>query len=53
MDDVTNCDDAACEICFIDEHDEEKFVIYERKEWKEHDDARRYREYESDNRRPY
>lgn len=36
-----------------EEYKEEKRKKTEYEEWKEDDDARRYREWESDNRRPY
>lgn len=36
-----------------EDYHEEKPVKTEWDEWKEDDDARRHREYESDNRRPY
>lgn len=39
------CDDE----CYNEQKEEKS----EWQEWKQHDDARRYREYESDNRRPY
>lgn len=42
-------------IILLDEesYDEEELEQSECSEWKENDDARRYREYKSDNKRPY